>query len=171
VSTDWKIFEGDDLDWDALLKQVGQICVYQSANWARHKSAAGWTPIRVVRTTATSRLVIQCLTRKGPLGAVMAWAPGGFGGDLTLLDNDFSSSLKQLLSARFLYVRFGMMIDSTQEQTSLLTGAGFQKSKNPIGARQSMLLSAHIDEETMLSSASSNIRLNTELNFIILYFY
>ena len=160
MSTDWKIFEGDDLDWDALLKQVGQICVYQSANWARHKSADGWTPIRVVRTTATSRLVIQCLTRKGPLGAVMAWAPGGFGGDLTLLDNDFLSSLKQLLSARFLYVRFGMMIDSTQEQTSLLTGAGFQKSKIPIGARQSMLLSAHIDEETMLSSASSNWKRN-----------
>jgi lipid II:glycine glycyltransferase (peptidoglycan interpeptide bridge formation enzyme) len=160
VSTDWKIFEGDDRDWDALLKQVGQMCVHQSANWARHKSAAGWTPIRVVRTTATSRLVIQCLTRKGPLGAVMAWAPGGFGGDLTLLNNDFSSSLKQLLSARFLYVRFGMMIDSTQEQTSLLTGAGFQKSKNPIGARQSMLLSAHIDEETMLSSASSNWKRN-----------
>ena len=160
MSTDWKIFEGDDLDWDALLKQVGQVCVYQSANWARHKSAAGWTPIRVVRTTATSRLVIQCLARKGPLGAVMAWAPGGFGGDLTLLNNDFSSSLKQLLSARFLYVRFGMMIDSTQEQTSLLTGAGFQKSKNPIGARQSMLLSTHIDEETMLSSASSNWKRN-----------
>ena len=160
MSADWKIFEGDDRDWDALLKQVGQMCVHQSANWARHKSAAGWTPIRVVRTTATSRLVIQCLTRKGPLGAVMAWAPGGFGGDLTLLNNDFSSSLKQLLSARFLYVRFGMMIDSTQEQISLLTGAGFQKSKNPIGARQSMLLSAHIDEETMLSSASSNWKRN-----------
>ena len=44
----------------------------------------------------------------------MAWAPGGFGGDLTLLANDFSSSLKQLLSARFLYIRFGMMNESTQ---------------------------------------------------------
>jgi hypothetical protein len=90
----------------------------------------------------------------------MAWAPGGFGGDLTLLDNDFSSSLKQLLSARFLYVRFGMMIDSTQEQTSLLTGAGFKKSKNPIGARQSMLLSINSDQESMLLTASSNWKRN-----------
>ena len=160
MSTDWKIFEGDDRDWDALLKQVGQMCVYQSANWARHKSTAGWIPTRIVKTTATSQIAIQCLVRRGPFGTAMAWAPGGFGGDITLLDNDFSSSLKQLLSARFLYVRFGMMIDSTQEQTSLLTGAGFKKSKNPIGARQSMLLSTHIDEETMLSSASSNWKRN-----------
>ena len=160
MSADWKIFEGDDRDWDALLKQVGQMCVHQSANWARHKSAAGWIPTRIVKTTATSQIAIQCLVRRGPFGTAMAWAPGGFGGDITLLDNDFSSSLKQLLSARFLYVRFGMMIDSTQEQTSLLTGAGFKKSKNPIGARQSMLLSAHIDEEIMLSSASSNWKRN-----------
>jgi hypothetical protein len=90
----------------------------------------------------------------------MAWAPGGFGGDLALLTKDFSSSLKQLLSARFLYIRFGMMIDSTQEQIPLLVGAGLKKSNKSIGARQSMLLTTHTDEETMLSSASSNWKRN-----------
>jgi hypothetical protein len=90
----------------------------------------------------------------------MAWAPGGFGGDLALLTKDFSSSLKQLLSTRFLYIRFGMMIDSTQEQTSLLKGSGFKKCRYSIGARQSMLFTTHTDEETMLSSASSNWKRN-----------
>jgi hypothetical protein len=90
----------------------------------------------------------------------MAWAPGGFGGDLALLTRDFSSSLKKLLSARFLYIRFGMMIDSTREQTLLLIGSGLKKSKNSIGARQSMLLTTHTDEEAMLSSASSNWKRN-----------
>jgi hypothetical protein len=160
VSTDWKIFEGDDRNWDELLKQIRQMCVYQSANWARHKSSAGWVPIRVVKSTATSHIAIQCLVRRGPFGVAMAWAPGGFGGDLALLTKDFSSSLKQLLSARFLYIRFGMMVDSTQEQTPLLIGAGFKKSKNSIGARQSMLLNTHTDEETMLLSASSNWKRN-----------
>jgi hypothetical protein len=90
----------------------------------------------------------------------MAWAPGGFGGDLALLTQDFSSSLKKLLGARFLYIRFGMMIDSTQEQIPLLVGAGLKKSNKSIGARQSMLLTTHTDEETMLSSASSNWKRN-----------
>ncbi len=133
MSTDWKIFEGDDRNWDELLKHIGQMCVYQSANWARHKSSAGWIPIRVVKSTATSHIAIQCLVRRGPFGVAMAWAPGGFGGDLALLTKDFSSALKKLLSARFLYIRFGMMIDSTQEQIPLLVGAGFKKSRTSIG--------------------------------------
>ena len=160
MSTNWKIFEGDDRDWDELLKQIGQTCVFQSANWARHKSSTGWIPVRVVKTAATSHIAIQCLTRRGPFGTAMAWAPGGFGGDLALLTNDFSSSLKQLLLAGFLYIRFGMMIESTQEQTIHLIGSGFKKCKSPIGARQSMLLGIHTDEETMLSSASSNWKRN-----------
>ena len=160
MSTDWKIFEGDDRNWDELLKQIRQMCVYQSANWARHKSSAGWVPIRVVKSTATSHIAIQCLVRRGPFGVAMAWAPGGFGGDLALLTNDFSSSLKQLLLAGFLYIRFGMMIESTQEQTIHLIGSGFKKCKSPIGARQSMLLRIHTDEEKMLSSASSNWKRN-----------
>ena len=160
MSTNWKIFEGDDRDWDELLKQIGQTCVFQSANWARHKSSTGWIPVRVVKTTATSHIAIQCLTRRGPFGTAMAWAPGGFGGDLALLTNDFSSSLKQLLLAGFLYIRFGMMIESTQEQTIHLIGSGFKKCKSPIGARQSMLLRIHTDEEKMLSSASSNWKRN-----------
>ena len=160
MSANWKIFEGVDRDWDELLKQIGQTCVFQSAGWARHKSSTGWTPVRVVKSTATSHIAIQFLTRRGPFGTAMAWAPGGFGGDLALLANDFSRSLKQILEARFLYVRFGMMMESTQEQMTLLLGAGFKKSKSPIGARQSMLLDLHTDEETMLSSASSNWKRN-----------
>jgi len=90
----------------------------------------------------------------------MAWAPGGFGGDLGILGKDFSSSLKKLLSARFLYVRFGMMIDFTQDKAALLSESGFTKSTNPIGAKQSMVLSVQTDEEKMLSSASSNWKRN-----------
>ena len=160
MSTNWKIFEGDDRDWDELLKQIGQTCVFQSANWARHKSSTGWIPVRVVKSTASSHIAIQCLTRRGPFGTAMAWAPGGFGGDLTLLADDFSSSLQKLLHVQFLYIRFGMMIESTQKQTALLIGAGFKKSKNSIGARQSMLLGIRTDEKTMLSSASSNWKRN-----------
>jgi hypothetical protein len=160
MSTSWKIFEGDDHDWDELLKQLAQTCVYQSSNWARHKSAAGWSPIRVVKGTNDSQIAIQCLVRKGPFGTAMAWSPGGFSGDLVLLDNDFSSSLKQLLSARVLYFRFGMMVDSTPEQTSLLAKTGFRKCKKTIGAKQSMVLGIRSDEETMLASASSNWKRN-----------
>jgi hypothetical protein len=160
MSANWKIFKGDDRDWDELLKQIGQTCVFQSAGWARHKSSTGWIPVRVVKSTATSHIAIQCLTRRGPFGTAMAWAPGGFGGDLALLTKDFSPSLKQILGARFLYVRFGMMIESTKEQTIHLIGSGFKKCKIPIGARQSMLLGIHTDEEKMLSSASSNWKRN-----------
>ncbi len=90
----------------------------------------------------------------------MAWAPGGFAGDLSLTDNVFTSSLKQLLNSRFLYIRFGMMIDFSSRDASLLANAGFRKSKNPIGAKQSMLLSINSDQESMLSTASSNWKRN-----------
>ena len=160
MSTSWKIFEGDDREWDEQLKQLAQTCVYQSSNWARHKSAAGWSPIRVVKGTKDSQIAIQCLVRKGPFGTAMAWAPGGFSGDLVLLNNDFSSSLKQILSARVLYFRFGMMVDSTPEQTSLLAKTGFRKCRKPVGAKQSMVLGIRSDEETMLASTSSNWKRN-----------
>jgi len=160
VSTAWQIFEGNDSDWDELLKQLGQTCVYQSSNWARHKSSAGWSPTRMVKQAAASQIAIQCLTRRGPFGTAMAWAPGGFGGDLTLVDNHFSSSLKQFLTARFLYFRFGMMVESTPIQTSHLAKSGFKKCKQPIGAKQSMLLSINSDQESMLSTASSNWKRN-----------
>ena len=160
MSTNWTVFEGDDDAWNALLKQLRQTCVYQSSHWARHKSAAGWTNIRLVKTINDSYIAIQCLVRRGPFGTVMAWAPGGFGGDLGLLDNAFSSSLKKLLSARLLYVRFGMMIDFAQDKAALLSESGFTKSKKPIGARQSMLLGIHTDDGAMLSAASSNWKRN-----------
>lgn len=160
MSTNWTVFDGDDEAWNSLLKQLRQTCVYQSSHWARHKSAAGWTNIRLVKTINDSHIAIQCLVRRGPFGTVMAWAPGGFGGDLALLDNAFSSSLKKLLSARLLYVRFGMMVDFAQDKAVLLTGSGFTKSKKPIGAKQSMLLGIHTDDEAMLSAASSNWKRN-----------
>jgi hypothetical protein len=90
----------------------------------------------------------------------MAWAPGVFSGDLTLLDTGFAASLKQLLSARFLYVRFGMMTDASDEMVSILSNSGFTTSKKPIGAKQSMLLKVHTDEEQILSLASSNWKRN-----------
>ncbi len=160
MSHNWKIFEGDDSDWDELLKQLGQKCVFQSSRWARHKSSTGWSSARIVKNTGDSQIAIQCLVRKGPFGIAMAWAPGGFAGDLSLTDKLFSSSLKQLLKSQFLYIRFGMMIEFNSSEASLLANAGFRKSKNPIGAKQSMLLSIHGDQEVMLSAASSNWKRN-----------
>ena len=160
MSDNWKIFEGDDSDWDELLKQLGQKCVFQSSRWARHKSSTGWSSARIVKKSGDSQIAIQCLVRKGPFGIAMAWAPGGFAGDLSLTDKLFSSSLKQLLKSQFLYIRFGMMIEFNSSEASLLANAGFRKSKNPIGAKQSMLLSIHSDQEVMLSAASSNWKRN-----------
>lgn len=160
MSDNWKFFEGGDSDWDDLLKQLGQMCVFQSSRWARHKSSTGWSAARIVKKTGDSQIAIQCLVRKGPFGIAMAWAPGGFAGDLSLTDNVFASSLKQLLKSRFLYIRFGMMIEFSSRDASLLANAGFRKSKNPIGAKQSMLLSINSDQERMLSTASSNWKRN-----------
>ena len=160
MSATWKIFNGDDSTWDELLVALGQMCVYQSSNWARHKTASGWNQIRIVKATNNAQIAIQCLVRRGPFGTAMAWAPGAFSGDLTLLDTGFAASLKQLLSARFLYVRFGMMTDASDEMASILSNSGFTKSKKPIGAKQSMLLKVHTDEEQMLSLASSNWKRN-----------
>ena len=87
MSYNWKIFEGDDSDWDELLKQLGQKCVFQSSRWARHKSSTGWSSARIVKNTGDSQIAIQCLVRKGPFGIAMAWAPGGFAGDLSLMEH------------------------------------------------------------------------------------
>ena len=160
MSATWEIFNGDDKAWDELLLELGQVCVYQSSNWARHKTASGWNQIRIIKVTNKGQIAIQCLVRRGPFGTAMAWAPGGFSGELTLLNTDFAASLKQLLSARFLYIRFGMMTDASHEMASIFSGAGFRKSKNPIGAKQSMLLSINSDQESMLSTASSNWKRN-----------
>lgn len=160
MSENWSIFAGDDTDWDTLLAQLGQTCVFQSSQWARHKLSTGWTSIRMIQSRGTSQCAIQYLVRKGPFGTALAWAPGGFSGDLSLVDSLVGPSLKHALSARFLYLRLGMMVDFSPHNASLLECAGFRKSKNPIGAKQSMLFTLYSDQERMLSTASSNWKRN-----------
>lgn len=160
MSDNWSMFEDQASEWDNLLTKLGQTCVFQSSNWARHKSLSGWTPIRIVKSSFSSVIAIQCLVRRGPFGTALVWAPGGFGGDLTLIDKAFIHCLKQFLNVRFLYFRFGMMVESTPAQTSLLMKAGFRESKIAIGAKQSLLLGLQPDEKAMLSRASRNWKRN-----------
>ena len=160
MTHEWTDWRGNDSQWDELIAGLGQQNVYQTARWAKHKTASGWSVSRIVINRSQPQAAIQFLFRRFPLGFVMAWAPGGFSGDISLINTDLKSTLKRLLQARFLYIRFGMMREELDNETSWITRAGFKQSAHAIGARQSMLLPLSEKEDELISRASSNWKRN-----------
>ena len=156
----WTLWTGDDATWDATLTRLGQHSVYQSSSWGRHKVRSGWEVIRVDKKSETTQIAIQILIRRAPLGVCIGWAPGGFAGDISLLDHSFVASLKSLLGAKIVYLRCGMMTKETQVAQHRFLEAGLKRCNNTIGAQRSMLLVVDSDPETMLAKTSGNWKRN-----------
>ena len=160
MTREWVEWVGSDNRWDALISGLGQQNVFQSSRWAKHKSSFGWTVIRLTLSDTHPKTAVQFLVRRFPFGIVMAWAPGGLSGDISLVNKNLQTELKRILHARILYVRFSLMREEIDNETHFISQAGFKKSSHSIGAKQSMLLPLSVSEEKLTLNASSNWKRN-----------
>ena len=159
---DWTVWSGTSSEWNKTIAPFEDVNVYQTAEWAEHKSTSGWGVVRLVCLTEDARVITaaQCLYRSGPLSTVVVWVPGGPIGDLSTVTSKFVELLKQHLSTNLIYVRIAVMRPSTDVTLRQLASHKWHKSNTTIGTKSSLVHLLDAEESIRLTRCSTNWKRN-----------
>lgn len=162
----WSFWTGTNTEWNKKVASLEGRNVYQSAQWADHKSNAGWQTMRFIYTTNDSgsdsagTTIAQCLVRSGPLKSFVVWIPGGPLGDLETIGKGFLQAVKQHLGASLIYFRVSITLQATSELETKLKLRKWKKTKKVIGAALSMIYLLNADQQTRVEKCSPNWKRN-----------
>jgi hypothetical protein len=139
-NSDWTSWSGTDQQWNTAINEFAFSNIYQSAQWAHYKSAAGWSNLRLVRLDSEQKLVAvaQCLVKKGPLNSAVLWIPGGPIGSVECPASSLLKSIKEELKVSILYVRASFFNPTTNEDELMLKDLGWTRCRTSLGAQKSM---------------------------------
>ena len=157
----WSFWTGTNAEWNIKVASLGGRNVYQSAQWAVHKSNAGWQTFRFIYTSnELTTTIAQCLVRSGPFKFFVVWIPGGPLGDLGTIGKSFVQAIKQHLGASVIYLRASITLQATNELEAKLNLRKWKKAKNVIGAALSMIYLLNTDQQTRVEKCSPNWKRN-----------
>ena len=159
---DWTVWDGNSSEWNKTIVQFDDVNVYQTAEWADHKSASGWSVVRLVCSDDGVRMVAaaQCLFRRGPLKTVVVWVPGGPLGDLSKVTPRFVEILKRHLHANFIYIRLSVMRGVNSDTSTQLTTRHWYKSSSTVGTNSSLVHYLDVEQSARLTRCTSNWKRN-----------
>lgn len=159
---DWTVWDGTSSEWNKTISHFDDMNVYQTAEWADHKSTSGWSVVRLVCLDEGARVITaaQCLYRSGPLSTVVVWVPGGPIGDLNEVTYKFVDLLKAHLNTKLIYVRIAVMRSFAQITSQQLSSHSWNKSTMTIGTKSSLLHLLDAEEPIRLTRCSSNWKRN-----------
>jgi len=159
---DWTVWDGTSSEWNTTIGHFDDVNVYQTAEWAEHKSTSGWSVIRLVCLAEEARVftAAQCLYRSGPLSTVVVWVPGGPIGDLNKATPKFVDLLKSHLNTKLIYVRIAVMRPSDDVTSRQLASYKWNKSTTTIGTKSSLVHLLDAEESIRLTRCSSNWKRN-----------
>ena len=159
---DWTVWDGTTSEWNNTISHFDDMNVYQTSEWADHKSASGWSVVRLVCLADGARVVTaaQCLYRGGPLSTVVVWVPGGPIGDLNKVTPKFVDLLKSHLNTKLIYVRIAVMRSANHVTSQQLTSHKWNKSTTTIGTKSSLVHFLDAEESIRLTRCSSNWKRN-----------
>ncbi len=162
LSLDWTVWDGTSFEWNKTISQFDDVNVYQTSEWADHKSASGWSVVRLVclADEATVITAAQCLYRSGPLSTVVVWVPGGPIGDLNKATPKFVDLLKSHLNTKLIYVRIAVMRSFDHVSSQQLTSHKWNKSTTTIGTKSSLVHLLDAEESIRLTRCSTNWKRN-----------
>ena len=162
LSLHWTVWDGNSSEWNKTIVQFDDVNVYQTAEWADHKSASGWSVVRLVCSDDGVRMVAaaQCLFRRGPLKTVVVWVPGGPLGDLSKVTPRFVEILKRHLHANFIYVRLSVMRGVNSDTSTQLTTRHWYKSSSTVGTNSSLVHYLDVEQSARLTRCTSNWKRN-----------
>ena len=128
TSANWRSWNDSDDQWDAIVLALPNFTVYQSSQWASHKTSSGWSISRFVHIdrSNTPTTAAQCLVRRTPFNTAVVWIPGGPIGDLQNIDEELALIIKKTLGVSFIYIRCSVMEGSTLEGTKQLSSHGWR---------------------------------------------
>ena len=166
----WSIWTGTNTEWNKKVASLEGQNIYQSAQWADHKSNAGWQTMRFIYARNDSSYdsgsdsaittIAQCLVRSGPLKSFVVWIPGGPLGDLETIGKGFVQAVKQHLGASLIYLRASITLQATSELETKLKLRKWKKAKKVIGAALSMIYLLNTDQQTRVEKCSPNWKRN-----------
>jgi len=158
----WSCWTGTNTEWNAKVASLEGRNIYQTAQWADHKSNAGWQTFRFIYSASDSAntTIAQCLVRPGPLKSFVVWIPGGPLGDLKTIGKGFVQAVKQHLGASVIYFRVSITLQATSELETILKHRKWKKAKNVIGAALSMIYLLNADQQTRVEKCSPNWKRN-----------
>ena len=159
---DWTVWDGTASEWNNTIRHFDDMNVYQTSEWADHKSTSGWSVVRLVCLAEGARVITaaQCLYRGGPLSTVVVWVPGGPVGDLNKVTPEFVDLLKSHLNTKFIYVRIAVMRSFDHVTSRQLTSYKWNKSTTTIGTKSSLVHLLDAEESVRLTRCSSNWKRN-----------
>ena len=159
---DWTVWDGTSFEWNKTISQFDDVNVYQTSEWAEHKSTSGWSVVRLVCLAEEAQVITaaQCLYRSGPLSTVVVWVPGGPIGDLGTVTPKFVDLLKSHLNTKLIYVRIAVMRSLDHVTSQQLTSHKWNKSTTTIGTKSSLVHFLDAEESIRLTRCSSNWKRN-----------
>ena len=159
---DWTVWDGTASEWNNTIRHFDDMNVYQTSEWADHKSTSGWSVIRLVCLADRARVVTaaQCLYRSGPLSTVVVWVPGGPIGDLGTVSSKFVGLLKSHLNTKLIYVRIAVMRPFDDVTSRQLASYKWIKSAITIGTKSSLVHLLDAEASIRLTRCSSNWKRN-----------
>ena len=159
---DWTVWDGTASEWNKTISHFDDVNVYQTCEWADHKSTSGWSVVRLVCLVEGARVITaaQCLYRTGPLSTVVVWVPGGPIGDLSKVTPEFVNFLKSHLNTKLIYVRIAVMRSLDHVTSQQLTSHKWNKSATTIGTKSSLVHLLDAEASIRLTRCSSNWKRN-----------
>lgn len=148
-----------EASWDAQLARFAGHSLYQSFPWGQYKRVRGWTPHHFeAAVDSVAAGMLQALVRAYPLGAVVAWCPGGPVGALELCGRESMRQLASLLNARVLYCRSTLFRVRTPEDDRYLASQGWSRPARTLGANTTAVWNLSQSEEQLLAGLNRNWR-------------
>jgi hypothetical protein len=159
---EWTVWNGTSSEWNKTIGHFDDVNVYQTSEWADHKSTSGWSVVRLVCKADGARVITaaQCLYRSGPISTVVVWVPGGPVGDLNKVTPKFVALLKSHLNTKLIYVRIAVMRSSDHVTAGQLASYKWNKSTTTIGTKSSLVHLLDAEESIRLTRCSTNWKRN-----------
>lgn len=162
----WDVWQGDASSWDELLMHFPDYTIYQSHGWGEHRSHFGWNPYRLVASANGKPVAMaQILTRRFPLGVVLAWAPGGPVGQIDVWGKTLRAAIKRASGAFQLYCRLNPMRGLVEHDVKCMQHEDWFKSRTPLNTGMSLTYKPSEDEVTRITQTSGNWRHNLRRSF------
>lgn len=155
----WKPWDGDAPGWDSLLVQFADQSVTQCSGWGEHKKDYGWSPIRLTASeNGRTAAAAQVLTRRYPLGTVLAWVPGGPVGDVLNWGKAFRSAVRKAAGGTQLYCRINPVREFEGKEVAVLADLGWHRPGRPMLSGHSILLDVDAGAEEWLGTINAKHR-------------
>ena len=154
-------FESSDEEWNRCIRSLPGHTPYQLTQWASHRRNFGWNSIRLVASHDGEPVgMVQVLMKRVLPLVSIAWVPGGPGGELRLLNDQFRSLILEASDSPFVLIRMSVQREFADLDEVNMRNHGWKSSKHTILSGTSLVYDLSIGEEEREHLLTRNWRHN-----------